>query len=397
MSSQQKNITLIYTTSIENGHLGKDVFLVPYYLGKILNYDVKIVCASSKTNKELPSKIRNVTLLPKKNIFSSKILLGLYDIFYIIFHAREIDFFMRFFFSNITAITGLLYKKINKKGILYVKSDGRPNEWPLLGYYNSIQGKKNIFLNKIKKNIYKSFLENTDLITIETQTGYGFFFKNNLLNVDFSGKVQLLQSGFDKDLFDQYDITIKKYEERENIILIVGRLGTYPKNTEMVLEAAERLNFGNWKIILIGPIETNEQDFQKKIDAFYLANPHIKNSVIFTGPIFNKEELWTWYNNAKAFVLTSFYESFGIVLTEAFFFRNYIISTDVGAAKETIKMGYGEIIPQNDAIHLSEALQNIIDNTNYLPKLYGAVDWEKNDISWERYIREIIENLPRGI
>jgi len=397
MNNKQKNITLIYTTSIENGHLGKDVFLVPYYLGKILSYDVKIVYASSKTNKKLPPKIRNVTLLPKKNFFSSKILLELYDIFYIIFHARKIDFFMRFFFSNITAITGLLYKKINKNGILYVKSDGRPDEWPLLGYYNSIQGKKNCFVNKTKKIIYKSFLKNTDLITIETQVGYESFIKNNLLNVDLSDKIQLLQSGFDKILFDQYDVTIKKYDGKDNIILVVGRLGVYPKNTEMVLQAAERLNLSNWKIVLIGPIETNEQDFQKKIDAFYLANPHIKNSVIFAGPIFDKEELWTWYNNAKVFVLTSFYESFGIVLTEALFFRNYIISTDVGAAKETIKMGYGEIVPQNDAIHLSKTLQNIIDNTNYLPKLYGAVDWEKNDVSWERYIREIIGNLPRGI
>jgi len=394
MNKQAKNLTLIYTTSIENEHIGKDVFLVPYYIGKIFNHNVNIVYANSKNNKQLPSRIRDVTLISKKNISSNKTLLELYDFFYILFNAKRIDFFMRFFFSNITAITGLLYKKLNKSGILYVKSDARPGEWPLVGYYDSIYG-KNIILNKIKKYIYRSFLEKTNLITVETKSGYESFFSNNLLDINFKNKVRILYSGFDKDLFDQCNINLKKYDEKENIILIVGRLGLIPKNTEMILEAARNLCLNNWKIVLIGPIEETQQNFQKKIDAFYGINLHLKNTVIFTGPMYDKKKLWNWYNNAKIFVLTSIYESFGIVLTEALFFRNYIISTDVGAAKETIRMGYGEIIPQNDALHLSKTLQKIINDNDYLPELYNAVDWDKNDISWERYIKEATGNIKK--
>ena len=394
MYSKQQNITLIFPRAIENIHLGKDVFLVPYYIGKIFNLKVKIIYAKSKTNKNLPSNFRGAVLTPK-NI--PEILLGIYDIFYILFHAKKIDFFMRFFFSNTSAITGFLYKKLNKNGILYIKSDGRPGEWPLLGYYNSVHGKKHTPLFKIKKYIYKTFLENTDLITIETKTGYETFFKNNLLDIDLSNKVQLMYSGFDKDLFDQYNISLKNYKEKENIILIVGRLGTYPKNTEMVLEAAKQLCLNDWKIVLIGPIEKSEQNFQEKIDDFYATNQHPKESVIFTGPIYDKKELWTWYNNAKIFVLTSVYESFGIVLTDALFFKNYIVSTDVGVAKEAVKMGYGEIIPQNDAVYLSKTLQKVIDDDQYLPELYDKVDWEKNDVSWERYIREATKNLRLNI
>jgi len=394
MNNRQRNITLIYTTPVENQHLGKDVFLVPYYIGKIFNLKVKIIYAKSKTNKNLPSYFRDVVLTPKN---TPEVLLEIYDLFYILFHAKKIDFFMRFFFSNTSAITGFLYKKLNKNGILYVKSDGRPGEWPLLGYYNSVHGKKHTPLLKIKKHIYKTFLENTDLITIETKTGYETFFKNNLLDIDMSKKVHLMSNGFDKELFDQYKINLKSFREKENIILIVGRLGTYPKNTEMVLEAAKQLCLNDWKIFLIGPIEKSEQDFQEKIDAFYAANHHLKESVIFTGPIYDKRELWTWYNNAKMFVLTSVYEGSAIVFTEALFFKNYIISTDVGIAKETIKMGYGEIIPQNDAIYLSKTLQKTIDDVKYLPELYDKVDWGKNDVSWERYIREATKNLRLNI
>ena len=251
MNNRQRNITLIYTTPVEYQHLGKDVFLVPYYIGKIFNLNVKIIYARSKTNKNLPSNFRSVVLTPKN---PPEILLGIYDVFYILFHAKKIDFFMRFFFSNTSAITGFLYKKLNKNGILYVKSDGKPGEWPLLGYYNSVHGKKHALLLRIKKYIYKTFLENTDLITIETKAGYETFIKNNFLNVNLSEKIQLMYSGFDKDLFDQYNINLKNIKEKENIILIIGRLGTYQKNTEMVLEAAKQLCLNDWKVVLVGPI-----------------------------------------------------------------------------------------------------------------------------------------------
>jgi len=393
MNGRKKNITLIFSNDFDNVHLGKDVFLVPYYLGKRFDMDVNIVYTATKANKNLPSEIRNVKLIPKRNIFfksSSELLRGIHEIIYVFFNAKKIDFLMRFFFSNITAITGFLYKKINKNGILYIKSDARPGEWPLLGYYNSIN--KNTFLCKPMKYLYRTFLENTDLITIETKIGYDAFFTNNLLDINFKSKAKLMFSGFDKDLFEKLNIKLKAFDEKENIILIVGRLGSYPKNTEMLLEAAAKLSLNDWKIVLIGPIEKNEQDFQKRIDMFYTANPQLRDRVVFTGPIYDKKELWTWYNNAKMFVLTSLHESFSIVLIESLFFKNYILSTDVGAAKEIIEMGYGEIIPQNDALYLSMTIQKII-NEDTLTKLYDKVDWDKVNVSWEHYINEAVKDL----
>jgi glycosyltransferase involved in cell wall biosynthesis len=212
------------------------------------------------------------------------------------------------------------------------------------------------------------------------------------LGIDLKNKVRLLFSGFDREQFEQYDIKKKEYPEKENIIITVGRLGTYPKNTEMLLKAAEHIEFKDWKIVLIGPIETTENNFQKTVDNFYLSNPMLKNHVFFIGAVYNKKELWEWYNRAKIFILTSIYESFGIVLTEALFFRNYIISTDVGSASDLIKMGYGQIIPQDDPIYLSNVLQKIIDGDN-LNSCYNRINWESNDVSWENYIRIAAKDL----
>jgi glycosyltransferase involved in cell wall biosynthesis len=300
---------------------------------------------------------------------------------------------MQFYFSIPSAIIGVLYKALNKKGLLYIKSDGKMGEWPLLGYYNSIFLKEQKKIQtSIKKYLYRAFLENIELITVETNIGFTKFHTQNLLSIDLKNKVRLLFNGFDKDQFDQYSIKKKNFSEKENIIITVGRLGTYPKNTEMLLRAAEHIEFKDWKIVLIGPIEKSENDFQKSIDDFYFKNPSLKDHVFFAGPIYDKKKLWEWYNKAKVFVLTSIYESFGIVLTEALFFKNYIVSTDVGSASDLLKMGYGEIVQQNDSIYLSIVLQKIICENN-LGTLYDKIDWDANDVSWEKIVMDAVSGI----
>ena len=50
---RKKNITLIFN-SIEEEHLGKDVFLTAFYLGRVLGYAVNIVYGLTETYKTMP-------------------------------------------------------------------------------------------------------------------------------------------------------------------------------------------------------------------------------------------------------------------------------------------------------------------------------------------------------
>lgn len=62
------------------------------------------------------------------------------------------------------------------------------------------------------------------------------------------------------------------------------------------------------------------------------------------------------------FCFTSRWESYGLVLNEAKRFRNYIISTDVGAANDLLENGrYGTLVGQDDAEALALQLQKIVD------------------------------------
>ena len=150
---------------------------------------------------------------------------------------------------------------------------------------------------------------------------------------------------------------------KEKIIIQVARFGTYQKNTELLLDVLSSVELNGWKVILAGPIETVEQDFQKKIDLFFLQFPNLHNKISFVGNINNREELFSLYKRSAVYINTSRWESFGISMLEAAYFNNYLISTDVGAARDIVHdYKYGEILFEGDKNELSIALQKIINN-----------------------------------
>ncbi|MCS2392464.1 glycosyltransferase [Bacteroides fragilis] len=72
----------------------------------------------------------------------------------------------------------------------------------------------------------------------------------------------------------------------------------------------------------------------------------------------DKRTLWEYYNRSKVFVLTSRCESYGLVLNEAKRFRNFIVSTNVGAFEDLVESGkYGCEIPQDNADYLTHVLE----------------------------------------
>ena len=193
-----------------------------------------------------------------------------------------------------------------------------------------------------------------------------------------------MPNGFDEELLKSFSLEEKEFKNKENIFITVGRLGTPQKNTEMILEALNKVKMKDWKFYLIGPIE---EPLKKNIDEFYRLNPEKRESVIFLGPIYNKKALWEYYNRAKVFVFTSRWESYGLVLNEANRFRNYILSTPVGAYYDiTDNEKYGRSLKQEDSNYLAQQMQQII-NGNLNIDVYD--DFIPKEISWEYQIQKL--------
>lgn len=381
-----KNLTLIFN-HFEHEHLGKDVFLVPYYIGKVLNLNVSIAYPKTHTNKDFPKVIRGVNLVPinKKPIstktgYSKKIIY----LKYLLRNSKTIDFLMLFHFNWERTFSGILYKLINPNGFLYLKCD------------ELVSSRQRLMF--IKRPLFRLFFKKADLITTETEELkkkiFNYYLRSNASSLNL--KVKLLPNLFDYDGFKDSNLTSPDLSKKENIMITVGRLGSFQKNTEMLLEAVKNLNFKNYKLVLIGSIEQNEKDFQKYINLYFKTNPHLKERILFTGKLNSKKEVWQWYHKSKIFVLTSRYESYANVLSEAAFFRNYIISTNIDGAQDIISKisSYGSIVKQDDAGNLKEKLENII-NTNILQEKYTEIAWNNIDLSWETQIRKIFNNLKK--
>ena len=100
-----------------------------------------------------------------------------------------------------------------------------------------------------------------------------------------------------------------QYNIDSKIILSAGRL-TYQKGFDMLIDVAKDVfeNNPEWKWIILGEGE-DRHILEEKIAEF-----NLKNHVILEG---NVKNINNYYEQASIFVLTSRYEGFGLVLTEA--------------------------------------------------------------------------------
>lgn len=380
----QKRLTLIFN-HFEEEHLGKDVFLVPKYLGRRLNASISIVYPETKTNKKFPKNIDGIDLIPLrfKKQLSWFPLWRTWNFYkYLITNAKSIDFLMRFHLRNPhSVLMGIIYKFINPKGFYYLKLDIDP-----ISLINLPANIKNGLKNYIEKKFISAFHNSLDLCSCETSLSYKLLHDVGKINpfYNFGDKLKLMPNGFDEDLLNSLKIKEKYYIDKENIFITVGRLGTPQKKTDIILQALASVDMKNWKFYLIGPIEDS---FKPCIEDFFNRYPEKRDSVIFTGPIYEKKELWEYYNISKVFVLTSAWESYALVLNEAKRFRNFMLSTDVGAFGDLSESGkYGYTIEHGSYKSLSKAINDII-NEDINIDVYN--NYNKENLSWENMIKKL--------
>ena len=361
-----KKTFLHISEEFEYTWLGKDNGMIPIYMSEKLGYNSKILTVNLKN--DLPDNERGVEFIKVKRKFSflsnfaywTK-LVKRYNIFkYLIKNAKNIDVLMLFHVSRCSYWYAYFYKKLNPNGFVYVKADFNlavyQKEW------NIVNSKPESFREFFRKrresaeyNKRKKLIPLTDLISYESLEAYEFM-KDSYAGIDTKGKTIYLPNGYDNEIIDK--IKVKTLEEKENIILTVGRLGTEPKNTELLLETLKEIDLKNWKVYLVGSIDKKFINYKEN---FFRENPQLIDKIIFTGEIKDREELYSYYNRAKVFVLPSKLESFGIVMVEAMAFGNYIITSNTCAAKDiTNNNEIGKIVEIDSKKELEEEITKVI-------------------------------------
>lgn len=377
------NFTLYFPEFTEE-HYGKDPFLVPYYLSRELQCNSVHIIYDSTRGHSLPKEREGVNLIDLPHAKGKWYISCRAMYVYLWKHAKEIDYFMLFFDCPESRMLGIIYKLFNPKGKCYIKMDVNPYAISdSIKHHNWLKRWLYVCFNRLSKSTI-------DVVSCESKLALQKLHSSRNSWNQWGDKLVYMPNGFDEALCQQLSIRDKNVAEKENLMITVGRLGTPQKNTTMLLRALAKTNLRDWKVVLIGPIQ---DDFKKNIHKFYSENPDKKNQVTFAGPIYNKKELWEWYNRSKVFLLSSKYEGFALVFVESQRFHNFIISTPVGAARDVVEDGkYGRLVPIDDADAMSREIQDVVDDKTNID-VYEHFD--TSYLSWESRVKAVSNLLLR--
>ena len=351
----RKKHIVAFSALFQEMFLSKDIFLVPYYIAKETGGELTYYYINNLGNTEIPQQHRGATLLHVETKNEAMAMMKT-----IVRNARKIDvlFINGSSAKHMTAV--FLYKKINPSGKVIVFGDMEAPQAKEL-YMNGFMYSTG-FSGKIKKLLTNFFFHNVTYIVANTEA-YGYMERLFMRN-GWSGLLHFYPL-VDDEKFNSFGITRKTFAEKENIMVCVGRIGNYQKNTEMLLEALHKVDLKNWKIYMIGPITNSFNlndggDFQKRIDDFFEKCPQHKEKLIFTGMIYVQKTLFEYYNRAKILLMTSRHEGFANVYSQAAAMGCFIVSTDVGGADVCSNYwAFGEKLPQENSDALAGVLEKI--------------------------------------
>lgn len=385
---------------LETMYLGKPQGMYPTYM-KYLGWDSEIVCYNLKN--DLPDEVRGVKIkkikqflsfLPNENFTKFIKRLPLY--WYIYKNAKKIDVLMFYHLTKCSYWNGLFYKLGNKNGKIFIKGDFDFPEFQeeVAQLSKTPKNLKEFFRKRKWKNEFNKrfkLVNMMDVFSVETLESYEGIKEYGYGGIDVKDKLLHLPNGFDLRFIEENNIKRKEFRDKENIIFTASRLGTREKNTEFFLEVLSKLNLANWKVILAGPIE---EEFKRYIDNFLKKYPELRDKVIFPGFVKDKEILYSYYNDAKIFMMTSRGEGFANVFLEALYFGNVIITTKVSSSQDVTDNGkVGKIIEQNNLELYVEELQNLMNNQKVLEEKNGETLELSKSFLWETSVRKLAQKL----
>lgn len=355
-------------------HFYKDPGQIPYRFS-LRGYDSSVVCYGKPGDNPETERNLKVITVPDRYL-TRKFSAGI--AWYLVRHARKIDILNVFHYSWSSLLFSFIYKTFNRKGFAYLKLDDciyarRDNSAP--GEYRdaTLRLGGTGARSGIRRYIARRFFEGRiDLWSVEDDESRRMLEAANPL---LRGKLITVFNGHTADLAGAPPFG--GFSQKEDIIMTAGRLGTFQKATEVLLDAF-RLIAGSsgYQLHLAGAVEPS---FSPRIEQFFRENPELAGRVIFQGSL-DRKELFELYNRSRIFCLPSRFEGMAVVLPEAMYYGNVIVTTADGSIRPLIETGqFGLVVERDDSRSLADALLKLMTDM----EMAGTMAEEARKISSE--------------
>lgn len=186
------------------------------------------------------------------------------------------------------------------------------------------------------------------------------------------------------------DISVSQ-DQKENILLTVGRIGIPEKSHHVLLEAFAMVHeeIGDWRVHLVGGVEDS---FQSYVNGYFERFPALREKVFLKGLIEDKNELYEQYAKAKVFVLTSGVEGGAPnVIGEALFHGCYMITSTIDAAEDITNGGTcGRIFPIGNVNALADIFRSVcLNEAGWKEAFERSRAYAANHFDWEVIIKRL--------
>lgn len=359
----------------------KDCGMFLYTLAKYFNWNSTYVYYKTRENdtvwNQKFSSYVNTICIGKTSEYKKQIELA--ELF-LKEHIHEFDVIMFFNYGSTIWKLARYCKRLKPDIIVYSKLD-----MGMGGFEHFCGNKSFMWLRNYAEKLKSQYV---DFFTVETKSYYDSLSKISV----FKNRLGYLPNGV-----STLDVDVSNIDSipKENIVITVGRLGEYVKNNELLLDAITLLPediVKKWKFMFIGP---STEAFIQAVKNFKEKYPEKANSIIMTGNITDRTQLYTYCRRAKIICMTSRTESTCLATLEGMYFGAYPIITNYSdfVLDTTNRGNYGRIVENGNSDKLSAELYNAMVDNDLLSKCIISQNYARKMFDYDELSKKLVEML----
>jgi D-inositol-3-phosphate glycosyltransferase len=178
----------------------------------------------------------------------------------------------------------------------------------------------------------------------------------------FPERIGVVPCGVNPELFKPIDREEARKEtglDNGKIILYVGRIEPLKGISNLIKAFSYLKDNHNIKLAIIGGGESSDEETVHL--KLYAQELGVEDRILFTGTV-KQNRMPYYYSAADVCVISSFYESFGLVALESLSCGIPIVANDVGDLRNIVRQGEtGYVIDSNDPDQLAEKINLVLN------------------------------------